>query len=36
MQRSDYYRIYEDFPAGTVVKIASTAAGSSSIPGWRI
>ena len=35
MQRSDYYRIYEDFPGGPVVKTASTAGGSSSVPGWR-
>ena len=35
MQRSDYYRIYEDFPGGPVVKTASTAESSTSVPGWR-
>lgn len=36
MQRNDYYRIYKDVPGDPVVKTASTAGGSSSIPGWRI
>ena len=36
MQRNYYYRIYKDFPGDPVVKTASTAGGSSSVPGWRI